>query len=380
MPKAKRRFKERKTFMKKSIKTITALFVLAFACSCVFAGGKKDKASQKDKNTEAETVVEQDAAEPDTVAEPVLSAGPEKSEADLRIGILNGPTSIPAAYLCDDTSRIAGAVASFEKFATPAALLPKMIKGEIDIGFMPVNVAAKAYNSSNGAVLLAGVSGNGNIMLITRDADIASFADLKGKKVSVAGQGSTPDYMFRYLLAKNNIAVGEGTEAVELIFSTATANIVPELLSGKIAYAVVPEPFSTIAAMKDSSVRRAIDFQSEFEKASGSAAGSSYPLTAIVVTKEYASKNIEKIHAFLNALNSSIAWTIANPQKAGVLVQKNTLGLMAPIVGNAIPNCNFVFESAAAARPGVESLLSIFLELDAASVGGKLPDDGFYFN
>lgn len=376
--------------MKINFKNSVVVFAFFCASSLLFAGGKKDKTSEKIQNpseqtsesSEAQNDFQNQVESVEIIDEesPVFETEETVVNYDLHVGILNGPTAIPAAYLLDDPSRIADATVSFEQFASPVALLPKMIKGEIDIGFMPVNVAAKAYTSSNGAILLAGISGNGNITLITRDSNILSFADLKGKTVAVAGQGSTPDYMFRYLLSKNEVEVGEGADQVQLVFTASTASIVPDLLSGKIAYAVVPEPFSTIATMKDAGVRRVFDFQTEFEKVSEFSEGTSYPLTAVVVTKEYALENAEKVNAFLTALDASIAWTIANPQKSGVLVQKHTLGLMAPIVGKAIPNSNFVFEEATAARPRVESLLDIFLALDESSVGGKLPDDGFYFN
>ena len=76
----------------------------------------------------------------------------------LRVGILNGPTCVPAAYLIDKNADY-----TFEQFADPQALLPKMIKKEIDIGFMPVNVAAKVYNTGNKALICCAVTGLGNI-------------------------------------------------------------------------------------------------------------------------------------------------------------------------------------------------------------------------
>ena len=66
----------------------------------------------------------------------------------LRLGLLNGPTCVPAAYLIENKTDF-----TFEQFADPQALLPKMIKKEIDVGFMPVNVAAKVYNAGNKAII-----------------------------------------------------------------------------------------------------------------------------------------------------------------------------------------------------------------------------------
>ena len=42
---------------------------------------------------------------------------------------------------------------TYEKFADPQALLPKMIKKEIALGFMPANVAAKVYNAGNKSII-----------------------------------------------------------------------------------------------------------------------------------------------------------------------------------------------------------------------------------
>ncbi len=102
--------------------------------------------------------------------------------ASLRVGLLNGPTCVPAAYLMENLD-----TASFEKFADPQALLPKMIKNEIDVGFMPLNVAAKVYNSGNKAIICCAVTGLGNISIITTDSNIHHFSDLKGKTVYIAG-------------------------------------------------------------------------------------------------------------------------------------------------------------------------------------------------
>ena len=51
----------------------------------------------------------------------------------VRVGILNGPSCIPCAYMMENAKSYEDTNLSFETFATPQALLPKMIKNEIDI-------------------------------------------------------------------------------------------------------------------------------------------------------------------------------------------------------------------------------------------------------
>jgi len=300
------------------------------------------------------------------------------SAQEIRLGVLNGPSCIPAGYLLDEKTPVKGAELTYEKFADPQALLPKMLKGEIDIGFLPANVAAKVYNSSNGALKICAITGNGNISLITTDPSIKQFADLKGKTVAVAGQGATPEYMMRYLLEKNGIEA-DTADGVTLDFSIPTAQIAAQLISGKIAYAVVPEPFATVAQTKSDKVIAAIDFQAEYEYFAGK--GKIYPLTVMVVTKSFAEENSKLLKAFLKAYEASYKKTIQNPAQAGQLSEKFELGLAAAIVTKSIPKANYVYiaSTSSKAKDKIEELLNVFLSFEPASIGGKLPDKDFYF-
>lgn len=286
----------------------------------------------------------------------------------VRFGVLNGPTCIPSAYLLDENVQL---------FADPQALLPKMLKGEIDVGFLPANVAAKVYNSSNGKILCCAITGNGNLSLITTDASVKQLADLKGKSVAVAGQGATPEYIFRYLLQKNGIKA-DVKNGVSLDFSIPTPQLAAQLISGKIKYAVVPEPFATVAQLKSDKVIAAVDLQSEYEYFEGK--GKIYPLTVMVVTKDFAEKNPEALKTFLGEYEKSFKKTLQNPKEAGELCEKFGLGLAAPIIAKSVPKANYVFIPAEnpKAKEKIEELLNIFLSFDSASIGGKLPDDNFY--
>lgn len=354
-----------------TFRLFAAASLAAFMMLPVCAGGKKDTAPKNESASVPEQQEQTPALQEQQSAQPAAASAEE-----VRVGILNGPTSIPVAYMVDAKPVINGRSVVFDKYATPQALLPKMLKGEADIGFMPANIAAKVYNSAAGALLCAGISGDGNLYLITKDRSIKTLSDLAGKIVSVAGQGATPEYLFRWLLAQNKIPVNS-QNGVKLDYSVPTPDIAAELLSDKIKYAVVPEPFATVALMKSKDVVRALDLQYEFGAIEGKNA--TYPLTIMVVSKSFAEREPETVRAFINAFGGSLAWTIANPQKAGVLVQKYTLGLMAPVAANAIPYSCLVWKNADDSRKEIDRLLSIFLEFAPDSVGGKLPDEGFYF-
>lgn len=289
-----------------------------------------------------------------------------------RIGVLKGPSGIPSAYLMENFC----SNEDYEIFSGANFLLPKLIKGEVEIGFLPPNIAAKIYNVNKGAVVVAAVCGNGMVSLVTKDSSVKSLEDLKGKEVFVAGQGATPDFMFRYILSQNKIKFDGAKDSVQISYSVPNAEIAPSLILGKIRYAVVPEPFATVACEKDSAIFRAVDFQKEFFELSGI---ETFPMTVIAVNANFASSNPEKVKRFLEEYKRASEWTLKNPRQAGLLVEKFQLGLNAGIVEKAVPKCAFVFETGEQARFGIEKLLSVFMEFEPASVGGKLPDSGFYF-
>ena len=305
-----------------------------------------------------------------------LNVFAQKAE-QVRVGLLNGPTCVPAAYVMENTKSVSGAELSFEKFADPQALLPKMIKKEIDIGFMPANVAAKVYNAGNKSIICCAVVGLGNLSLITTDENIHRFSDLKGKTVYVAGQGATPEYMFSYLLKENKMTWSGDKADVTMDFSIPTAQIAAQLISGKIQYAVVPEPFATIAKTKSDKVVAALDFQKEYIELTGEK--EIYPLSVMVVRADFAKENPEVMKAFLAEYDAAVKWTIDNPAESGNLCEKHNLGLAAGVVAKAIPVSNYTYVPAGAAKKSVEKLLKLFIESDKASIGSKLPDKAFYY-
>ena len=297
----------------------------------------------------------------------------------IRVGLLNGPTCVPAAYLMENNSSVSDAELTYEKFADPQALLPKMVKNEIDIGFMPANVAAKVYNAGNKSIICCAVVGLGNLSLITTDENIRRFTDLKGKTVYVAGQGATPEYMFRYLLKENGLTWNGEKPDVKMDFSIPTAQLAAQLISGKIKYAVVPEPFTTIARTKSDKVQAALDFQKEYLELTGKKQNELYPLSVMVVRASFAKENPELLKTFLAEYDKAVNWTIKNPAASGKLSEKHSLGLAAAVVENAIPVSNYTYVPAVSAKKTLEDLLNLFLEGDKTSIGGKLPDEGFYY-
>lgn len=297
--------------------------------------------------------------------------------SEIRISVLNGPSGVGLVPLFENAPIIDGAKIQMEVSASPDVLLPKLIKGEIDMGVLPPNAAAKVYNTSENIVLLA-VVGKGMLNLVTSDTEVTSIEDLKGKKVFVAGQGSTPEYLLRYLCAGAGLEIDtKSKDAVALDFSIPTAELAAALASGKIDYAFLPEPFATVAQMNNAKLIRAFDVQESYKAFSG--AKDSYPMTVLVARKAFVDANPFLTKKVLSEVEKAISFVHSDTKTAGLLVEKYSLGLKAAIVSKSIPSSAFAYASAFDSRKDIEALLSLFLDFAPESIGGKLPNTAFYF-
>ena len=91
-----------------------------------------------------------------------------------------------------------------------------------------------------------------------------------------------------------------------------------------------------------------------------------------------AAKRPEAVKAFLTAAKGSIAWTLANPADAGKVIERLEFGMKATVAEASIPKANYVFKTARESKAEIETLFGILLRQNPASIGGKLPDAGFY--
>lgn len=290
----------------------------------------------------------------------------------MTIGALKGPTGIGMVRLFEDTPALPSGL-KLQLIAVPSAdvMAAKVIGGEYDAAVLPINMAAKLY-SAGIPIRLAAIVGDGMVSFLSSDTSIRSIEDLRGKTIAVAGQGATPDYLLRFLLERAKI---DPNTDLRLSYSLPYPEAAEALAAGKISCAVLPEPFATLALRANPSLRSPIDLGKLWTEATGQA---TYPMSAFVVSDRLASTHPDDVARILSAYSHSIAWVVANPREAGLLVAKHDLGLTAPVAAAAIPRSNYVFETAPVARAGVEALLEIFLKTAPASVGDKLPDANFY--
>jgi NitT/TauT family transport system substrate-binding protein len=288
------------------------------------------------------------------------------------LAALKGPSGIGMVKLFETPpSPDDGSAVMLVAAASADLMTAKLVSGEYDAGTLPLNVAAKLYNAGI-ALRLAAVVGDGMVAFLSADPAILSLPDLRGKRISVAGQGATPDFLFRRLLEGAGVDPGKD---LRLDYSLPYPEVASALAAGEIESAILPEPFATMARIANPALRSPIDLGALWTAQTGQR---NYPMTAFMVSSRLASERPRAVKAILAAYSASIAWVLANPVEAGALAERQGLGVRAGVAALAIPRSAYVFTTAVAARPAIEALLGVFLAEAPLSVGGKLPDEGFY--
>jgi NitT/TauT family transport system substrate-binding protein len=260
---------------------------------------------------------------------------------------------------------------NLEALAQADLMAARFIAGDAKIGILPPNVAAKIASAGK-KIQIAAVVGTGMLSLLTSDPGVQRIEDLTGKTVAVAGQGATPEYVFRRILLSKKM---NPDADLSLNFSLAYPEIAQSLIAGRITTALLPEPFATMARSGKPNLRQVTDIQQEWIRAGG---GGNYPMIALVVDADFAAAQPALLRFLLGEIKSSIEWVAANPVEAGGLVEKHGLGLRGAVAAAAIPRSNYRFIPAPEARPGLEGLYKAFLEFSPSSIGGRLPPDSFY--
>jgi len=85
------------------------------------------------------------------------------------------------------------------------------------------------------------------------------------------------------------------------------------------------------------------------------------------------------VKRFKEEYNKSLAWYKANPKEAGELIVKTLSMLDAVGVADSIPYVKLESIDAKTAKKDLEFFFNILKKNNPKTIGGKLPDDGFYY-
>ncbi len=310
----------------------------------------------------------------------------EKDE-DMTIAfyVPDGAPALSVATLLADGTIEGGAVDV--SIVTASEISSKVSTEQADMAILPVNTAASLYTSGEDYQLVA-VNTFGLLYIVSASGAIA-LDDLVGEVLYCIGSSGVPQYVLEYLLVSNNIEYVESETAVAgkvaLRYFTSGADIIPQLATGIVQYAMLGEPAATKAVTLGESngvaLELAIDLQEQWQDTTGSGSYG-YPQAGLFVKSSLLEENSQLVASVCLRLLSNDDYLTDNVDSVAQLLEDNGSVDLAGTAFTAelLDRCNVGFAYASDVIGDISSFLQVLYDFNSNSVGGQLPDSDFIAN
>lgn len=303
------------------------------------------------------------------------SPSAEPDGAVVRVGSLKGPTSMGLLFLMEEAAQ-GESEGSYEfRMATGAdELLSLIVRGELDIALVPANAAAVLYARTDGDVSVIDINTLGVLYLVSGDTSVEKLSDLKGKTVYLTGQGTTPDYVLRYLLEVNGMSVSDCT----LEYRSEAAEVAALLAQKPDAVGLLPQPFATAACIQNDALTEVLDLSEEWDEAQGE--GGSRLVTGVtVVRNDFLREHEAAVRTFLGEHERSAEAVNQDPDTGADYAVSAGIVNGAEMARKAIPKCSITCLTGQEMEQALSGYLEVLYGMDPESVGGDLPGEDFYY-
>ncbi|MBO4391622.1 MAG: hypothetical protein J5825_12285 [Lachnospiraceae bacterium] len=319
-------------------------------------------------------------SEPESETEP---AEPEK----IRIGSLKGPTSIGLAPLI--TGDYEGDPLNEYEFqieATADVLLTAFMKEDLDVALIPANAAAvwykkfQAEDKSSSEVTVIDINTLGVLYLVGPE-DVNELipleqkaSDLKDKKIFMTGQGTTPEYVFSYLMS----GCGVNPASLNITWFSEASEVVAALAADTEAYAVLPQPYVTVATNKLQDLHM-ISSLNDCWNDQNETTGSRQVTGVTIVRTSFLEEHRENVDRFLADHEKSVEAASRDAKvTAGQVVEAGIID-NAAVAEKALPYCSLTCMTGSEMKEALSGYLKVLYQANPKSVGGSLPGDDFYY-
>lgn len=301
-------------------------------------------------------------------------SGKQNEKENTLIVTLNGPSGIGMVWLLEEADSLAAISTSVALVDEPSMVRSMILRNQPDLAVLPLNMASILYNRGAGYQLLA-VPVWGTLYLFGNEPDISDWEDLRAKRVHLMARGMNPDLIFRFLLQQKNLVADED---VLLDYSFPThIDLTNAAISGRVKLAVLSEPLISLAEQKNPDLKVLIDLNQAWMDLFPGDAG--LPQTALVVKKEFALREPEKLQQLIERIAASFGRVSQDIEaSAGAVVRQGLLPDLETAI-RSIPRCRLNFRMASDEAETIYHYLGILHSFNADAVGGKMPDEQFIF-
>ena len=267
----------------------------------------------------------------------------------------------------------------FKLWKNPDQLRAMIINKEVDFVAVPTNVGSILYNKEQ-PIKLLNVSVWGILKILTRDENIKSLNDLKGKELIVPWRGDMPDIVLKAVLKKKGFSEND----IKITYVSNPMDAAKQLIMRRADNILLPEPATSMVMRKTKSfpvkviaptVFRGIDIQKEWGEAYQREA--KIPQAGIAVVGDML-KNKEVIKKFEEAYEKAMVWYKANPKKAGELSAKYVTMFTADAFTDSIEFTQLEVKKAIDVKDELDFFFNVLKEDSPKIIGGNVPNENFY--
>jgi len=269
----------------------------------------------------------------------------------------------------------------FKLWKSPDELRAYTLRGGADFIAVPTNVGANLYNKGVDIKLL-NVSVWGILGILTRDKTKKTLKDFVGCEIAMPFRADMPDIIFE------EIAKAQGLDPkkdFKLRYLSSPIDAMQMLILRRVDHALLAEPATSIALRKTGSyplklVAPDLYRSNMLEKEWGETfkVETKIPEAGMAVIGDMI-KNDYAIKRFNEEYAKSMAWYKSNPKEAGELAVKYVKMLDAQGVADSIAFVQLDIIDANSSKKDLEFFFDVLKKNNPKSIGGKLPDDKFYY-
>ncbi|MFK5975033.1 MAG: ABC transporter substrate-binding protein [Sulfurovum sp.] len=269
----------------------------------------------------------------------------------------------------------------FILWKNPDELRALTIKSRADFIAVPSNVGANLYNKGVDIKLL-NISIWGILGILTRDKNLKTLADFKGKEIAMPFRADMPDIVFEEIIKAQGMNLKKD---FKIKYMGSPMDAMQMLILRRVDHALLAEPAISIALRKTDSfplklIAPDLYRSNSLEKEWGETfkVESKIPEAGMAVVGDMI-QNDYVIKRFNEEYAKSMAWYKNNPIKAGELAEEFIPMLDASGVTDSIKFVQINIVSSKKAKKDLEFFFNILKKNNPKSIGGKLPDNEFYY-
>jgi NitT/TauT family transport system substrate-binding protein len=291
-------------------------------------------------------------------------------QIEIKLAALDGAPALSLVNLMDrNAAGLTNEKYKTEIVSTTEEISDKLTKGEIDAAALPLNTAAKLYNSTNGGVRAIAITSLSNLYIAENGSSVSSFEDLAGKTLYVPGEDSLAAYVMEALLKKAEI-----TDCT-IEYKANDTELANSLIDGSVSLAVISQPILGKVQGKNSAVNLAVDLTDEWSEV----ADSDLVTSVIVVTNDFITNHYDAVEYLLGDCRSSANLTNHKSDETAALAVQYGLFDDEAAAKSSIRSSMINYYDGQKILNMIATTCNTLAQYNTDSVGGKAPDAAFCY-